>query len=193
MAVEGLLGGCRLFDGLDDYVELPEESAYDFTTALTVEAWIRADMFDAYFEAIVTKGDDAWRLHRENTTRSVGFGSDTNDGIDDNLGGAVLVDENHWHYVAIVYGNAEKRIYVDGMPDGRPMPYLGPIKTTDSVVMFGMNAQQPGREFEGEMDEVRISNVARNRSWIRMQHQSMTDQVLEYGTESHLPVILRAF
>ncbi|HET6583390.1 MAG TPA: LamG domain-containing protein, partial [Nannocystaceae bacterium] len=89
--------------------------------------------------------------------------------------------------VVIVYDGAAKHIFVDGEPDGTSGSYPGPIKTTDSNVMFGKNEQQPGREFEGEMDEVRISDIARSRSWIAMQYRSMNDEVLEYGPEKTCP------
>jgi hypothetical protein len=61
------------FDGVDDYVTLANESNFDFTNQMTVEAWIKVDAFDKNWQAIVTKGDDSWRLHRYNNTNFLNF------------------------------------------------------------------------------------------------------------------------
>ncbi len=59
------LNGASLnFDGVDDYVSLPTESDYDFTSAVTVAAWVKVTSFSVAEQAIVTKGDTAWRLER---------------------------------------------------------------------------------------------------------------------------------
>ncbi len=88
-------GGSLTFDGVDDYVALPTESDYDFTGAVTVAAWIQVTSFNAAEQAIVTKGDTAWRLERnandgtltnmdgsEWTTGKVDNGLDLDGGMD---------------------------------------------------------------------------------------------------------------
>ncbi len=49
---------------LDDFVSIPNESQFDITGSITVSAWIRVESFTKSWQAIVTKGDRAWRLHR---------------------------------------------------------------------------------------------------------------------------------
>jgi hypothetical protein len=182
MATPGWIGGAHAFDGYDDHLVLPNEAAYDFADAMTVEAWIRVEVFDTYYQAIVTKGDDAWRLHREATTPYACFGSDTRYSADDNLPGAIPVDDGEWHYVVAVYGGDEKRLFVDGTLDGA-MPYPGPLRQTDHAVLIGENQQMQYRHFWGDIDEVRISSVARERSWIGIQMRSMNDDLVEFGPE----------
>src|SRR5690606_31840169 len=74
---EGRIGRGRFFDGNDDQVELPQEADFDFELALTVEAWAQVSSFTVEWQALVAKGDDAWRMHRQQETSFVGFGSDT--------------------------------------------------------------------------------------------------------------------
>src|SRR5687767_1650612 len=45
------------FDGSNDYVAIPNESNFDFTGAMTVACWIKVDVFDVGFQAIVCKGN----------------------------------------------------------------------------------------------------------------------------------------
>lgn len=185
LAVSGWVGGAQSFDGVDDQITLMGEPAYDFTTTLTVEAWIRVEMFDRYYQAIVTKGDDSWRLHREEYQPVVGFGTDTAS-TNDNMPGLTAVDDGEWHYVVAVLGLEDKRLYVDGVPDSN-MPYVGPLRVTDYEVMIGENQQSPGRFFHGDIDEVRISSVARGRAWIGVQYHSMNDELLAYAPEETCP------
>ncbi len=184
-AAAGWVGGAQRFDGVDDQLTLMGEPAYDFTTTLTVEAWIRVESFDLYYQAIVTKGDDAWRLHREDYTDFIGFGTDTA-ATNDNFPGMTSVNDGEWHYVVAVLGMEDKRLYVDGAPDGN-VPYTGPLRVTDHDVMIGENQQTPVRFFDGDIDEVRISSVARGRGWIGVQYRSMNDELLAYGGEETCP------
>ena len=61
------------FDGVDDYVAVASEAKFDITGAMTVACWIKVDVFDAQWQAIVTKGDTAWRLTRDDTNNGVRF------------------------------------------------------------------------------------------------------------------------
>jgi hypothetical protein len=178
-AIDGLLAGAQSFDGVDDGLVLAGESAYDFTTALSVEAWIRVAAFDIAWQAMVTKGDDAWRMQRYFDSAFVSFSSDPNN---DNLAGDVAVDDGQFHHVAIVYGGGVKRVYVDGAQDIE-RDLAGPISTTDHDVSIGDNVQNSGRQFSGVIDEVRISSIARDPGYFAWQFASMRDALATFGRE----------
>lgn len=183
---EGRIGRGLAFDGDDDQIELPQEADFDFDVALTVEAWALVSSFTVNWQALVTKGDDAWRLHRQNNTSFIGFGSDT-PRTNDNLSGAAAVDDGQWHHLAIVYGDGVKRIYVDGQPDGSD-DYPGPLNLTDAPVLLGNNAEATSRFFHGTLDEVRISRVARSAAWIELQARATADAgVVSVGDEETCP------
>jgi hypothetical protein len=173
----GQIGRARDFDGNDDYYELAGETAYDFTTSLTVSAWVRRQTFDETYQAIVCKGDRTWRMHRELTTQNAGFGTTTGGAPgNDNLQGATNIDNNNWHHVAIVFGGGVKRLYVDGQQDA--MRNLATIDTDDTPVQIGHNSNaqsNPDRYWNGLIDEVRISSTAYNAAWIFAEHLTVTD------------------
>jgi len=176
-AGDGVIGQARDFDGVDDFLELPTEADFDFTTAFTVEAWIRVEDFDAAWQAIVTKGDTAWRLHRNDSTSTAGFGSN---GPAHNLDGALAVDDGNWHSLAIVYGDGVKRLYVDGVQDVEAT-VADTIATNSRPVQIGANDQHGGRNFNGRIDEVRISSVARTPESIAWHHLAATSGVDTIG------------
>jgi hypothetical protein len=183
---EGRIGRGRFFDGSDDAVELPQEADFDFEVALTVEAWARVSSFTVDWQALVTKGDDAWRLHRQLATPFAGFGSDT-PATNDNLSGATSIDDGSWHHVAIVYGAGVKQIYVDGQLDASEA-YPGPLRVTDAAVLFGNNAETGPRFFHGTLDEIRISRVARSAAWVALQARASADaSIVSVGEEETCP------
>jgi hypothetical protein len=170
----GRIGDARDFDGQNDHLDLPNEQDFDFTTQLSVSAWIRRQTFDSAYQAIVTKGDKAWRLHRENATAFAGFGT-TAAGQNRNQGGDMTIDDGNWHHVAIVFGAATKQIFVDGQLDqadtGEP-----PIDASNVAVSLGYNSEAvnpPARFWNGALDEVRISGAARDRHWMFAEHHTV--------------------
>lgn len=180
-ATDGQVGGAMLFDGADDYLVLGGEAAYDFTDAFTAEALVQVVAFDLEWQAILTKGDAAWRMHRQGTGRAVGFGT-TVGTVDDSLSGVVPIDDADWHHLAVVFDGTTKRIYVDGVQDAE-QALAGPLDTSDEVVMIGENSSMTGRMFDGRIDEVRISGIARGPEYFAWHARSLADEVVSFGDE----------
>ena len=153
-----LNGGSLLFDGADDYVLLPTESDYDFTTAVTVAVWVNVTSFGVAEQAIITKGDTAWRLERNAGTNTLQFAVD---GLTTNtvVQGSISVNDKKWHHVAGVYDGSQLLLYVDGQLDNSATA-TGTMSTNNSAVLFGDNAEIGGRYFKGLMDDVYIYDTA---------------------------------
>jgi len=165
MAADNFPGSALDFDGSNDCVAIQNESPFDFTSSMTVEAWIRVDTFTKGWQAIVTKGDNSWRLHRYQDTNTISFG--TTIGLsNDNLHGSIDVNDGQWHHVAGVYDGSTKYLYVDGNLDAS-VSASGSIDNSSYQVYIGENAQATGRHFDGKIDEVRAWNVARTATQIR--------------------------
>jgi hypothetical protein len=107
--------------------------------------------------AIVTKGDDSWRLSTAQQQRK--FHCSVNNYNNIVLDGSTEVAASEWHYVAMVYNGDEIRIYVDGKLDATK-PWKGGIAVNDFDVLIGENAEQKGRFFDGLVDDVRVYNYA---------------------------------
>jgi concanavalin A-like lectin/glucanase superfamily protein/uncharacterized protein DUF2341 len=186
----GIVGEARSFDGSNDHLDLADETAYDFTTSLSVSAWIqRQDLGTVPYMAIVTKGDSSWRLHRQDMTQFVGFGTTANNN-NDNLSGTTSIDDGNWHHVAIVFGKSKKRIFVDGRQDA--LASVGAtIDTNNFLVSFGQNAESNvgGKRFwNGDIDEVRISATERDANWMFAEHHTVTDTAfVQVGSEESYP------
>ncbi len=93
-----------------------------------------------------------------------------------------------WSHVAVTYDNGTSLIYVDGKVDGKKYE-----KSAMSIVkeigmcIGGMRGEN--FRFAGDIDEVRISHVARSADWIRLQYenqkplQSVVGPLAQNGTE----------
>ncbi len=161
----GKVGGALAFDGDGDYVEVTDKSAFDVTDAITVAAWIKVDSFDKDFQAIVTKGDSAWRLQRFTNTNCMEFacsGVDVEGTQWGNIGGSATVSDGQWHHVSGVYDGEKLYIYVDGALDTSKQA-SGTIATNDYSVLIGANAEKPDegyRTWNGLIDDVCVYNYA---------------------------------
>lgn len=157
---EGRIGGALEFDGTDDFVAIQNENNFDITGSVTVSAWIRVESFTKPWQAIVTKGDRAWRLHRGNETESVGFAcSDLSRGQVGDLYGEKDVADGQWHHVAGVLDGTKTSIFVDGALDASADSSPN-VSVNDYSVLIGANAQRAGRLFHGLIDDVRIYDRA---------------------------------
>jgi len=170
------------FDGVDDVVSVPDDASLDFTTAMTLEAWIRPDTLSTSraqdrvihkgttYELTVstgdtgcdfgTNGDVQWRITIAGSNKRI-------------CGGALQLGV--WQHLAGVYDGSEVVLYVDGVAVARASR-SGPIATNASALYLG-NRSDGLRAFDGSLDEVRLWNRALSASEIATQrHTELSGQ-----------------
>jgi hypothetical protein len=87
-----------------------------------------------------------------------------------------------WYLLAMVYDGAEARLYVDGEPLGNAVTIAGDLKPLPGPLYIGNNPDEGSSELDGIVDEVRVAKVAHSQSWLRVQHASMNDDLVDFGT-----------
>jgi hypothetical protein len=165
----GKVGGALAFDGDGDYVEVTDGSDFDITQQITVAAWIKVDAFDKSWQAIVAKGDDSWRLQRDQETDGLEFacgGVTVPHSKWGDIHGTVNINDGQWHHAVGVYDGDKLYLYVDGALDAS-VAASGKINLNDYPVLIGENAQMPGRFWNGLIDDVRVYNYALSRDEIK--------------------------
>jgi thiol-disulfide isomerase/thioredoxin len=158
----GRLGGALAFDGQDDYVSVKEAPDFDITREITVACWIKVATFDIPWQALIAKGNQAWRVIRSIRDRSAQFactGVHVRGTIWGNVDGKVMVDDGQWHQLTGVYDGAYVRLYVDGVLDAS-VEGTGTVNVTDDYVLIGANAGDQWRYCHGLIDEVRVYSYA---------------------------------
>ena len=112
--------------------------------------------------ALVVKGEEPWRLQRNNETPSLQFGTNTGpyraSKTDTTFGRAEIVP-GQWHLAVAVCelgkGSAHKRLYVDGQLDAEDDGPL-PLTQDDKPLLLGSSGEQPNRELLGLIDELAV-------------------------------------
>ncbi len=150
------LGGAN-FAGAGNYLELPNEASFDFTTSFTVSFWMKTSGFVNRWEQLVGKGDSAWSIERQDKSSRISF--TTFGPTSDNLVSVRSLADNGWHHVAGVYDGAIKRIYVDGQLEAS-RPYNRTLRTNNFPVRLGYNQEYPAGQYSGWLDDVRIYDRA---------------------------------
>ncbi|MHC4543355.1 MAG: ankyrin repeat domain-containing protein [Planctomycetota bacterium] len=157
-------GNVLNFDGDGDYVDCGNDWTFDITGSITVAAWIKVNAFDKGWQTIVAKGDTAWRLSRDRRNNGIEFackGLRVAGPSRGNIVGQGNVNDGRWHHVCGTYDRVHIRLYVDGVEDSAsPAAYRGNIGTNNYNLWIGDNSQQPGREWNGLIDDVRICSYA---------------------------------
>lgn len=153
-SLQGDANTAARFDGVNDMVTIGSEASFDYTTALTVEAWVRVPVWTRTWQAIVTKGDSSWRLSRFGDTRRISFETTSAAGHH-SLASVRNLDDNTWHHVVATWDGTFKALYVDGVLESFTT-YRETLSANDWPVILGENAQAPGRFFNGWLDEVAL-------------------------------------
>ncbi|MCX6924287.1 MAG: LamG domain-containing protein, partial [Verrucomicrobia bacterium] len=145
-----------VFNDTDAYVQPP--TGLDVNpNAFSIACWIKVAAFDKSWQAIVTKGDSSWRVHRGGGSDHIGFG--TSGLSNQDLEGSKNVNDGQWHFVVALYDGSTKAIYVDGALDVA-VSVTGTLAQNAYPVLIGENAQATGRFFNGNIDEVVLYNKA---------------------------------
>jgi hypothetical protein len=184
----GKIAQAQDLDGSYDLLYHSDSTSLDVGgSALTISAWIKAG-------TLPSAGNQAYLIHKEDSV-TAGYGLKL--GNFDSAGNQLYLEVNNtsdttftresltsetfstgtWYYVTgvlpgagslpLVYINAVNK---DGWTDGGN--FSGTIKNGDWNFDIGTSTDGGGDYFDGIMDEVRISNVARSATWITTDYNN---------------------
>jgi hypothetical protein len=152
------------FDGANDYIDVSPLVPY--SSDFTVEGWIKTSSVagpsifgwgNSTVNGYVHAGLNNGRLRL-----AIGDGN----GIDQ-MDGNTLVNDDQWHHVAFVKSGTSVSFYLDGNADGTASTSLSPATITSTIIGGGLFNNIIQAFFVGNMDELRIWNIARSQSEIQ--------------------------
>ena len=151
----GMVNRAVVFDGADDYLELPLAPS---PTTYTITAWVKPSRTDA--ASIIARTSSAgttthWS-HQLRITSSGVFEHYTWDGSARIVTGTTPIEADAWHFVAAIATNGgDVRLYVNGQEEGTATT-VGTLWADGDRYHVGSNSGNAMGWLEGMVDDIRI-------------------------------------
>jgi hypothetical protein len=180
----GRYGNSLYFNGTDSWVTVKDSPKLDFTTGLTLEAWVNAATSMTDWRTVISK----------EAPDSVIYDLDANSDSDQPAGGVKIAGQgrvvrggsllypNMWTHLAATYDGQTQRLYVNGMQVSSS-PQTGLLETSDGVLRIGAN-RTFGSFFNGRMDEVRLFDRARSAAEVQADMNAKLSTVNLLGSST---------
>lgn len=158
--VMGKIGSALRFDGVDDYVNVPDSASLDVSNRMTLSLWFKPNVLLNSFSGrkdLLRKLNAYWLIigyPQSDGRLSFVFNS-----------GSPLVKSvtsawqtNVWYHAAATYDGAQLRLYINGVLEASA-PTAVPAVANGAALQFGGNSDH-GIYFPGCIDDVRLYNAA---------------------------------
>jgi len=159
----GRIDGGDSFDGVNDRIALPR--VFTSESQFSFEGW--------FFTSNVSK-QQALVSQRDWSSKGVLLQYNSGklyfyvDGLNVNK----VVSANAWHYVVGTFDGSVARLYVDG---GAPVSVATSLSWPVLNTSFGDRVDTFNRQFQGSLDEIRLSNVARSQGYITTSYNNQNN------------------
>ena len=173
------------FDGAPNAtdVQVPSNAVFNIASKITVAAWVRHSSAGfKTWETILAKGDSAYRLHLNGgcsiggslygyaTANAFTFGLNGGCG-DADLNSGVVPAANTWYHVVGTYDGFTMKIFINGLL-ANSVPYTNAIGVNGYPLYVGENSQYGGRNWSGDIDELKVYNTALRDADVLMLYQN---------------------
>jgi hypothetical protein len=180
--IAGKIGQGQDFDGSDDYINCGDDTSLE-VDYVTIEGWVKFDTNTG--KRVIASIDDGtnrrWALYLLDAPYRLRFFVF--------VGGAWRSPDypwqpttDDWYYIAGIKSETHVRTYINGMEVGTPQPFPGVMDKDPTDLRIGVG-NYPGF-FDGIIDEVRVSNVARNPEWIKTCYNNQNSPSTFYSIGS---------
>lgn len=191
-ATTGKIGEGQTFDGTNDFINIPHHANLSFGTAdaqFTLEAWVKTTAQNGEIIAKTRPSSTThmeYRLHMVNGKPAFYRYSNTNPVVADEFVGQATINDGNWHHVVFVNeGASSHKLYVNGVLDTTNTTTWTRNNTATQALNIGRHRNNTFGEtyLNGQLDEVRISNVARSAAWVAATYKSQNNQFATVGEE----------
>jgi hypothetical protein len=178
-AVDGMVGGAKEFDGTSSHfvmagtagstLNFPENGSY------TVSAWVYADTLDGDYHTIASKGDKQYNLETMAYSNNWEFAECKT------TGGWEVTNSpsaaKGWTHIAGVRNGLRQYLFVNGVcADSSISLYYQDtvwcVRNTGSDFTVGKKPEESDFFYNGKIDEIRASSVARSPDWMRLSYMN---------------------
>jgi hypothetical protein len=190
--VPGMFDG-SLALGTGKHVAIANDPSLLLTGAMTLEGWMKIDELDGYIHSIVGFSDSEQRGYKLAWDKRSGANRIwfcVNDNCEPRVYNTLLAnyafEADRWYYIVATYDETLMKVYVDGELIGTRTSLSEPGAYDSSPVYIG---RWYDFWFPGQLDEIRISDIARDPEWILANYRLMSspNAYLTFGQVALVP------
>lgn len=168
-AAEGVIGSARHFGGKQGIFCGDKITNYPTgATAHTSQAWFRPEKSNGRVLAWGNEQGQGKVVMNFRSPPHVSMDCYFSDG---NVTGASKLAMSEWMHVVYVYQRGDTRLYVNGALDGINRSQGTPLNIRSPARLW-VGGWYHQYDFVGDLDEVRISKVARSADWVRLEYEN---------------------
>lgn len=161
----GKVGRALVFDGTNDFIQIPHDPSQNITGDITIEGWVKPTTTSATEPTIISKRSSdnlacCYVLYLK-ADGSLAFASRNGDWS--SVSTTIPVQLNQWSHVAATIGNSQIRLYVNGVQAfagayTAPRPPVTGILSIGATITDTYTAANPSGPFPGSIDELALYN-----------------------------------
>lgn len=173
---------CYSFDGVDDYIELPDSSDLRMANGGTISVWIYPKTLgEGSAGRIIDKSTGAWGENgyklQVTTDNYIYF----TDGVASSYSSTNSIILNQWQLVTMCFNGSGRKIYINGIDKTtNGLATSLPLNISGNV-RIGNRASNTDLSFDGYIDEVRFFNTIVPVSQIKEQYYAGLNNLLTKG------------
>ncbi|HVR37038.1 MAG TPA: LamG-like jellyroll fold domain-containing protein, partial [Methylomirabilota bacterium] len=153
--------GALGFDGVNDYVSVPDATALRLGTTMTIAFWYRKDAEKSDWVRLVGKGDSYYRNYgvweEAGSGKRILFQCYPATGASISLYSTVNLEIGLWYHVACTYDGSRARIYINGVAAGEQTVACTPRTSTHPLTFAYAGFHTYGA---GALDDIRLYSRA---------------------------------
>jgi hypothetical protein len=188
--VDGISWKALIGDGVNDYVSISNESAFDFVSDFSVSLWIKtsftySSVIASIFGKIAAGFTSGFDLILS-TTSKLRFAIRGSSSIDTTTASTTVVNDNIWHHVVCIGTATSAKMFIDGVQSCSVSGTWTPT-TNNSDVLFFRRYLSESSFFPGTIDEPRIYDRALTADEVRELYQGPGKYAIHDAAVSHAP------
>ncbi|MBP9690988.1 DUF2341 domain-containing protein [Candidatus Woesebacteria bacterium] len=176
--ISGQIDGSLNFNGSGQYTEA--NFAHSGFSAVTVSAWVKTSVASGFRVALVAGTDEDWLfyLNRFDSGKFIPIFDQTSGNNNGTQDSTTSINDGSWHYIVGTNNGTTTKVFVDGNQENSYADTLVSPGSGELLTLAG------GYSWNGGIDEVRVSNVARSAAWIAAEYKTMNDTLITFSSEN---------
>ena len=165
----GKVDGADSFDGSNDYIKILHDNSLDLVNSFTIELWMKPAVLTQTNRYVLSKlsgaSDNTYSVLWEYTDNQIEFYSGAYTGDAPRTGSGITISDTNSHYICYAYNGSIWK----GFRDNTNVFSLSKnfdLSPTNDDLFFGDLNGGTTYNFNGVLDEIRISNIGRSTVWI---------------------------